>query len=134
MKSSFDRIKPHANEFSASFYQNLFRASPKIRSLFKETDMVKQQQKLVSALALLVGNVRDPDVLKPMLQDLGARHKGYGIIEKHYPAVGNALLQIFEQYLKEDWTTEVQQAWTDTYEEIAQIMLEGADGIRSSRI
>lgn len=81
----------------------------------------------MSALVLFVGNVRDPNVLKSMLQDLGARHKGYGIIEKHYPAVGSALLQTFEQYLKEDWTTEVQQAWAATYEEIAQIMLEGAE-------
>lgn len=95
--------------------------------MFRNTDMEKQQQKLVSALVLLVNNVRNPDLLAPMLWDLGARHKGYGVIEKHYPAVGAALLQAFEQYLKEDWTLEVQQAWVDTFEAITQIMLEGAE-------
>ena len=132
VESSFDKIKPHATEFSASFYHNLFGSSPKLRALFKETDMKKQQQKLVSALVLLVESVRDPDRLVPVLRDLGAKHKGYGVIEKHYPAVGAALLQTLEQYLKDDWTKEVQQAWLSTFDAIAQIMLEGADSIHSS--
>ncbi|MBD1847871.1 mechanosensitive ion channel [Cyanobacteria bacterium FACHB-63] len=127
LESSFEKIKPHASQFSASFYQNLFRTNPKLRSMFRTTDMEKQQQKLMSALVLLVENVRNPDLLVPVLQDLGAKHKGYGVIEKHYPAVSAALLQTFEQYLRGDWTKEVQQAWTDTFEAIAQIMLEGAE-------
>lgn len=127
VERSFEKVKPHAPEFSASFYQNLFRSNPKLRSMFRNADMEKQQQKLISALVLLVGNVRNPDLLVPILQDLGARHKGYGVIETHYPTIGAALLQTFEQYLKEDWTEDVQQAWTDTFEAIAQIMLEGAE-------
>ncbi|MBD1876115.1 mechanosensitive ion channel [Nodosilinea sp. FACHB-131] len=127
VENSFEKIKPHAAEFSASFYKNLFRSSPKLRSMFSTTDMEKQQQKLVSALVLLVSNVRAPDMLVPMLRDLGARHKGYGVIEEHYPAIGGTLLQTFEQYLKEDWTPEVKQAWTNTFDAIAQIMLEGAE-------
>ncbi len=35
--------------------------------MFRNTDMEKQQQKLVSALVLLVNNVRNPDLLAPML-------------------------------------------------------------------
>lgn len=127
VERSFEKVKPRAAEFSASFYQNLFRSDPKLRALFKETDMEKQQQKLVSALVLLVGSVRDPDHLVPILRDLGAKHKGYGVIEKHYPAVNAALLQTFEQYLKDNWTVEIQQAWTNTFDAVAQIMLEGAE-------
>lgn len=127
VENSFEKIKPCAAEFSASFYKNLFRNSPKLRSMFNKTDMEKQQQKLVSALVLLVSNVRAPDMLVPMLRDLGARHKGYGVIEEHYPAIGGTLLQTFEQYLKEDWTPEIKQAWTNTFDAIAQIMLEGAE-------
>jgi hemoglobin-like flavoprotein len=49
--------------------------------------MVKQQQKLLASLVLLVENVRDPDRLVPVLKDLEAKHKEYGVIEKYYPAV-----------------------------------------------
>lgn len=127
VENSFNKVKPRAAEFSASFYQNLFRSNPKLRSLFSSTDMAKQQQKLMSMLVLLVENVRNPDLLVPILQDLGARHKGYGVIEKHYPAVQAALLKTFEQYLQEDWTREVQHAWINTLDAIAQIMLDGAE-------
>ncbi|MGK7928811.1 MAG: globin domain-containing protein [Spirulina sp.] len=111
-------------------YENLFKLYPRTRSFFSRTDMKKQQDKLLASLVLLVDNVRDPVTLKPVLHNLGAKHKGYGIAAKHYPAVGDALLQTFEQYLQEDWTTEVKQAWEDTFQAITQIMLEGADGVR----
>lgn len=129
VERSFEQIKPHAAEFAASFYRNLFRSNPKLRLLFSKTDMEKQQQKLLAALVLLVENVRAPDRLIPVLQELGAKHKGYGVIEKYYPAVGAALLQTFEQYLKDDWTEDVKQAWTATFEAIAQIMIEGAEEV-----
>ncbi|MEX0270884.1 mechanosensitive ion channel domain-containing protein [Leptolyngbyaceae cyanobacterium UHCC 1019] len=127
VECSFEKVRPYASEFSASFYQNLFRSNPKLRSLFRDTDMEKQQQKLMSTLVLLVQSVRDPDRLVPILKDLGAKHKGYGVIEDHYPTVCAVLLKTFEQYLKADWTKEVQQAWTSTFDAISQIMLEGAE-------
>ncbi|MBP0019631.1 MAG: mechanosensitive ion channel [Cyanobacteria bacterium SBLK] len=130
IETSFEKIKPRAGEFAASFYENLFKLYPRTRSFFNRTDMKKQQDKLLASLVLLVQNVRDPVALKPVLQDLGAKHKGYGVGAKHYPAVGDALLQTFEQYLQEEWTAEVKQAWVDTFQAITQIMLEGADGLR----
>ena len=65
--------------------------------------------------------------LIPILRDLGARHKGYGVIETHYPAIGAALLQTFKQYPKEDWTPQVKQTWTNTFDAITQIMPEGRE-------
>jgi len=41
--------------------------------------------------------------------------------------VGDALLTTFEQYLGEEWTTEVQQAWVGTYTDITAMMLAGAE-------
>ncbi|MGI8936268.1 MAG: globin domain-containing protein [Phormidesmis sp.] len=59
---------------------------------------------MVSALTLLVKNIRNPLCLAPTLRELGARHKSYRVIEKHCPAVNAALMQAFEQNLKADWT------------------------------
>ncbi|MEA5542905.1 pentapeptide repeat-containing protein, partial [Limnoraphis robusta Tam1] len=126
VESSFEKIKPEANEFVASFYDNLFKENPETEPLFNKTDIKKQHQKLLNSLVLLVENIRQPDVLKPVLKDLGARHKGYGTLPEYYPAVGQALLTTFAQYLKEDWTAETEQAWVETYEVITQLMLEGA--------
>ncbi|MGE5655597.1 MAG: globin domain-containing protein [Actinomycetota bacterium] len=126
VEASFEKIKPRATEFVSSFYQNLFAAYPETQYFFGKADMGKQEKKLLNSLILLVEGLRTPEVLVPVLKDLGARHKGYGILAEYYPLVGESLLKTFANYLQEDWTPEVAKAWGDTYTNIAQLMLEGA--------
>jgi Hemoglobin-like flavoprotein len=126
LEQSFEKIKPSADEFAASFYEKLFTAHPELKPLFAKTDMEKQQKKLISVLVLVVENLRSPEALEPVLNALGGRHIGYGVIPKYYRPVGEALLSAFEQYLQQDWTMEVKQAWIDAYGAITALMLKGA--------
>ncbi|MEG4327545.1 globin domain-containing protein [Microcoleus sp. herbarium5] len=134
LESSFDKIKPRADEFAASFYQNLFIAHPEFKPLFANIDLEKQQKKLINALVLVVENLRSPEALEPVLNALGGRHIGYGVIPKYYGPVGDALLMAFEQSLQEDWTPEVKRAWTDAYRTITGLMLKGAGAVSSPKI
>ena len=127
LEQSFERIKPHADLFVNSFYENLFKANPEAKPLFVNTDMAEQKEKLLNSLILVVDNLRTPDVLKNSLGGLGARHVKYGALPEHYPLVGHALLTTFEQYLGDKWTPAVKQAWVDAYSTITDIMLDGAD-------
>ncbi|MGF1492998.1 MAG: globin family protein [Microcoleaceae cyanobacterium] len=127
LEKSFDQVKPQANDFVTSFYENLFTMYPEAKPLFTTTDMEKQRAKLLGSLVLVVENLRKPEALESALKGLGARHVKYGALPEHYPLVGNALLETFAQYLKSDWTPEVQQAWIDAYGAITNLMLEGAD-------
>lgn len=126
LEQSFELVKPRANEFAASFYENLFALYPEAKILFTSTDMKKQQKKLFTALVLVVENLRRPVALEAVLLDLGFRHINYGTLPEHYALVGDALLKTFEQYLQQDWTPEVKQAWADAYDGITQIMCQGA--------
>ena len=131
LEQSFERIKPCADKFVASFYENLFAAHPEVRPLFVNTEMEKQQKKLLNALVLVVENLRNPEVLGTVLNSLGARHVGYGAIPQYYPAVGQALLLTFEQYLQGDWTPELKKAWTDAYGAIATQMLQETGSVHT---
>ncbi len=126
LEQSFDKVKPRANEFAASFYENLFQFHPEVKPLFTHSDMVNQQKKLLNSLVLVVENLRNPEALGPVLNALGGRHVGYGAIPKYYGPVGEALLLTFEQYLVEDWTPEVKKAWLDAFTAITSLMLKGA--------
>ncbi|MGB3508726.1 MAG: globin domain-containing protein [Microcoleaceae cyanobacterium] len=127
IEQSFEQIKLHADQFAASFYANLFAAYPATKPLFANTDRQKQQKKLLDALILVVENLRHPEVLKEIVQALGARHVNYGVLRQHYPLVGKALLQTLKQYLGENWTPEVKAAWIYAYRGIVKLMLQGAD-------
>jgi hemoglobin-like flavoprotein/uncharacterized protein YjbI with pentapeptide repeats len=124
--NSFEKVKPHANEFAASFYENLFQLYPEVKPLFTKTDMKNQEKKLLNSLVLVVENLRNPEALSPVLKALGARHISYGATPKYYKPVGEALLMTFEQYLQEDWTPEVKKAWLNAYKAITGLMLKGA--------
>lgn len=127
LETSFGKVKPHADEFSSSFYTNLFTAYPEAKPLFANTNIEEQSKKLLASLVLVVENLRKPDVLTDSLKGLGARHVQYGALPEHYPLVGNALLMTFEQFLQSDWTAETKQAWVDAYGAISALMLDGAD-------
>ena len=127
LEQSFEEVKPQANEFVDSFYENLFSANPEAKPLFEHTNMASQKKMLLNSLVMVVENLRNPDVLSQALKGLGARHVKYGALPEHYPLVGGALLTTFEQYLGEKWTPETKEAWVGAYGAIAEIMLDGAD-------
>lgn len=131
LEQSFELVKPKADEFVASFYDNLLTDYPAAKPLFAHTSMPKQQQMLKGALVMVVENLRNPAVLSKSLGGLGARHVKYGALPEHYPLVGSSLLKTLGQYAGDAWTPELESAWTDAYGAITELMLEGADYSKS---
>lgn len=127
LEQSFELVKPRADEFTASFYENLLTDYPEAKPLFEHTSMPKQQHMLKGALVMVVDNLRKPEVLSEALRGLGARHVKYGALPAHYPLVGSSLIKTLEQYAGPAWTTEVEAAWVEAYGAITDIMLDGAD-------
>jgi hemoglobin-like flavoprotein len=73
-----------------------------------------------------VGLLDKPEVLLPVLRNLGARHGGYGVQDAHYATVGGALLLTLEQGLGEAFTSEVREAWTAMYGVVSSTMIEAS--------
>ena len=62
----------------------------------------------------------------PALQDLGRRHAGYGVQDRHYDTVGATLLKTLRQGLGVAYTPEVEEAWSEVYGVLAGTMKEAA--------
>lgn len=127
LEDSFEKIKPNCMAFSECFHRHLFEYHPEVKPMFEEVSLELQEKKLVASLALIVENLHNPEALAHALQGLGAYHVTKGTLAEHYPYVGQALLGAFEEFLGEDWTPEVADAWKQAYRAISDIMLEGAD-------
>ena len=84
LEQSFEQVKPQATQFAFSFYKNLLTDYPQLQPLFSKTNMEAQEQKLIMSLVLVVQNLRSPDYLKSILQNLGERHVSYGAKQEHY--------------------------------------------------
>ena len=126
LETSFQAIAPCGEAFVRTFYERLFTHFPQTRSFFASTDMQKQHKQLLGALALVIQNLRKPEVLTSALHGLGQRHVAYGVLPEHYPLVGAVLLETFADFLGERWTPAYHDAWAQAYEAVSATMLEGA--------
>lgn len=127
LKESFALIVPQKEAFAHSFYERLFADYPQTRPLFAHKDMRQQENALVAALATVVAGVSRGDNLVPVLQQLGLKHKNYGAVPAHYPAVGSTLLATLREYLGPQFTPEVERTWTEAYAAISGQMIAGAE-------
>jgi hemoglobin-like flavoprotein len=127
LETSFQAITPCGDAFVTAFYERLFTRFPQTRAFFASTDMLEQRKKLLEALALVIQNLRKPDVLTSVLKGLGQRHGDYGVRPEHYPILGAVLLETFADFLGERWTQEYHDAWVQAYEAASMIMLEEAN-------
>ncbi len=125
LEQTFATVRQDSERFAHSFYQNLFLEYPEVRPLFAQTSMEKQEKKLMASLVLVIDNIRHLAYLKQLLKNLGKRHLKYGTIFEHYQLVGDSLLTTLGDYLESQWTPEVKQAWTDAYQIIVNLMIEG---------
>jgi hemoglobin-like flavoprotein len=125
VQESFEQVKPIVNVAADLFYDRLFELDPNLRLLFK-SDLSQQKHNLMTTLAFAVAGLNKPDKILPAVRQLGARHVGYGVEEHHYQTVGAALLWTLGQGLGEQFTPQVEEAWTAAYTLLAQTMQEGS--------
>ncbi|MGB5637471.1 MAG: adenylate/guanylate cyclase domain-containing protein, partial [Waterburya sp.] len=125
VQSSFAKVVLIAETAAELFYQRLFELDPDLRALFKG-DMKRQQRKLMSALAVAVEGLKEPEKILPTVQELGRRHVGYGAKSEHYDVVVEALLWSLEQGLGDDFTLPVHDAWEEALTFVSDVMKDAA--------
>ena len=121
VKSSWAKVAPIAEQAAELFYGKLFELNPEVKNLFK-SDMKEQGRKLMAMLNTAVNSLDRVENIVPVLQDMGRRHVAYGVKDRDYDTVGEALLWTLEQGLGEAFTAEVKGAWIDTYTLVATTM------------
>ncbi|WP_091288656.1 globin domain-containing protein [Amycolatopsis xylanica] len=125
IRDAWDKAEPFLPEISQFFYGMLFTLAPATRDFFP-INMEVQRGRLVRALVHIVQMVDRPDDLVPFLKQLGRDHRKFGVIPRHYEAVGTALLASLKNHLGPDWTPEVERAWAEAFTIVARAMQDAA--------
>jgi nitric oxide dioxygenase len=122
VRATFARLEPHRGQVAEMFYRRLFEIAPHLKPLFK-TDMTDQGAKVMGAIAVAVAGLHRLDEILPQVEDMGRRHRGYGVEPGHYNLVGDAFLWTLDQGLGEAFTPEVRAAWIGAYRTLAGAMI-----------
>ncbi|HEY0182515.1 MAG TPA: globin family protein [Rhodopila sp.] len=125
VRDSFAKVVPIAPQAAALFYERLFLLDPTLRPLFKG-DMNEQGRKLMAMLGTAVANLGRLETIVPAVQDLGRRHKTYGVPPDSYDTVAAALIWTLGQGLGAAFTPPVEAAWTEAYTILATVMKDAA--------
>mmetsp|Transcript_7557 Transcript_7557/g.8649 ORF Transcript_7557/g.8649 Transcript_7557/m.8649 type:complete len:98 (-) Transcript_7557:1356-1649(-) len=95
--------------------------------MYSDPSFKKHAAGVIATVNVAVGML-DPDLdgLLDVLRKLGRKHKVYGVLEAHYPVVGEALIGTLNDALGDAFTDDVKAAWVDLYGVISNTMIEGA--------
>ena len=121
VQESFKRVAPIAETAAQLFYARLFELDPDLELLFKG-NLTEQGRKLMQMLGLAVKSLDQMDQLLPVVRSLGTRHVTYGVRDKDYDTVGQALLWTLSKGLGEAFTPDVEAAWSNVYATLASEM------------
>jgi serine/threonine protein kinase len=122
--SSLGRVRARSDELYEHVYDQLFARRPDLRALFPE-DMRQQRAKLGSALELVVENLRSPEYIVTLLEELGNRHVGYGATVEHLALLGEALITSLELFDPMPWDDATRDAWRAAYASVSLAMQRG---------
>jgi hemoglobin-like flavoprotein len=125
VQESFQKVAAIADQAAEIFDRNLFELDPRLKRLF-HSDMQEQGRKLMHIIGVAVHGLKNPETLLPAVQALGRRHGEYGVEAKDYETVGKALLLTLKQGLGADFTPQVREAWSATYELLSTVMKQAA--------
>lgn len=123
IQGSWKKVAPIAATAADLFYGKLFEIDPAVKELFPE-EMSEQKKKLMQTLAFCVNGLSDLGSIVADVQALGKRHNDYKVEPAHYESVGAALLWTLGQGLGEEFTPELEAAWTKVYGVLSSTMIE----------
>lgn len=128
LSDSLDLLFNREPDFTHHFYRLLMARHPESQRMFELVDMEAQEVKLSEMLVLLVRQLENDAWVMATLKELGRDHVKYGVTAEMYPWVAQCLLDTAKACCGEDWTSEINAAWSDALTVIASVMLEGVRG------
>lgn len=121
LKANFANVAGNGELVAEYFYADLFGRNPQLRPMFPSS-MSRQHKVLLGALSHIVSTVDDPGELVPYLERLGRDHRGFGVLDEHYPEVGTSLIETLKYFSGDEWNADLERDWTEAYGVVAKVM------------
>ena len=125
LRSSFELVAEREPELTHRFYDILFRRFPQTQPLFRNNPRQEQEKMLTDMLVKVMDHLEDETWLVHQLGALGSKHADYGVTNEMYGWVGASLLATLAEIAGDDWSPQLEGAWTEAYGAIAGLMQQG---------
>ncbi len=129
VKSTAPVVKEKGKEITERMYEIAFNERPEYRRFFENTHMKnpeegrKQAGKLAASVYAYASNIDELEKLSDAVEQIANAHVNTRVIAEQYPVIGECLLAAMKDVLGEAATPEVMAAWTEAYNNLANIFI-----------
>ncbi|CRG86105.1 hypothetical protein PISL3812_03108 [Talaromyces islandicus] len=118
-------VRQHGETITTVFYKDMLHAHPELNTVFNSTHQKTghQAKALAAALYAYAANIENLGVLGPTLELICQKHASLYITPDQYEIVGKFLLEAMQKVLNTAFTTQVRDAWTSAYWQLADLMI-----------
>jgi len=135
VKSTVPLLEEGGSAITEHFYQRLFSHNPELKDIFNMNNQHtgKQQVALFEAILAYAKNIDNLAVLKHAVERIAQKHTSLHIQPAHYDVVGLHLIETFRELLPEQFTPDVETAWSHAYGVLADIFINREEELYQSR-
>ncbi|MEN8216082.1 MAG: globin domain-containing protein [Pseudomonadota bacterium] len=123
VKSTAPAVKANSEKLTSRMYERMFSKFPYAKPLFKNAPK-NQPQVLAKSIVGYAENIDNLGALDAVLERIAVHHVETSILPEHYPWVGESLLGAIKDVLGDAITDEVNEAWTQAYWYLANVLIE----------
>lgn len=122
IKNTAKLIVAKDTEITSRMYEILFAKYPDIKEMFANApkDQYKRLAEVIASYAMNIDNIK---IFYPALETIAKIHVQHNVKPKHYPAVGMAMIEAFEDVMG-DGDPELIDAWREAYLYLGSILVE----------
>ncbi|MFT6899629.1 MAG: nitric oxide dioxygenase, partial [Paraglaciecola sp.] len=133
VKSTIPLLESAGVAITDHFYKRMFSHNPELKNIFNMANQTngRQQFALFSAIAAYAKNIDNLSVLGETVERVAHKHTSFFIQPQHYDIVGHHLIETLRELAPEDFTPDVEQAWTEAYGALANIFINREEDLYS---
>ena len=135
VKSTVPLLAEGGTAVTQHFYQRMFSHNPELNDIFNMSNQHtgRQIEALFNAIAAYAQNIDNLAVLKNMVERIAQKHTSFHIQPDDYKLVGHHLIETLRELLPEQFTQDVERAWTNAYGVLANIFINREEELYSER-
>ena len=135
VKSTIPLLEAGGSDITEHFYQRLFLHNPELKNIFNMSNQASGRQKtaLFEAILAYAKNIDNISVLKHAVERIAQKHTSFHIQPAHYQVVGFHLIETLRELLPQQFTKEVEKAWTVAYGVLAEVFINREEQLYTER-
>lgn len=103
-------------------YDKVFHKAPDLRGLFVlDTDGAVRGEMLFRVFELIIDLAQGRGYAEQLLRTEYVNHQGLGVPQAQFILLFDAIIETFREALDDQWTPDIDLAWTQLHERIAAI-------------